>query len=449
MAKHHGRAVLGTLVALVVALSAAVYVTVATTGGTRRIRMGSHPRHDSSAAGTWVGAWAAAPVGGEPGTEANGMAGHSVRNVVHASAGGKSARITLSNLYGRSPLTITHASLALPAGDGTASAGAATMRRLTFAGSTTVIIPAGAQAVSDAVRLTIPHDSGVLVTTYSPTPSGPVTYHPRAQQVSYIAVGDHTEDTTGAPYTRQTPYWRYVTGLDVLGEEADGTVVAFGDSITDGITSTVNENHRWPDFFADRLRGALEDGRHLPRYSVVNEGISGNRLLTDGRGRPARNQSGLGRFGRDVLSRAGVEVVVIDLGINDILRGPEPAAPDGITAGLRALVRRAHARGLKAIGATLTPFRGHHGFTPAREAVRQRVNAQIRAGHVYDAVVDFDRALRDPHDPRRLRPAYDSGDHLHPNDPGYRTMAAAFDLRVLKDGGQVEPLPGAPGILAA
>ncbi|MEU3422190.1 SGNH/GDSL hydrolase family protein [Streptomyces murinus] len=435
-------ALLCALIALVVAVSAGIYVTAAAGDHTRGGTLADDRPHRGSAApvstGTWVGSWASAPVGGEPGTETAGLAGHSVRNVVHADAGGTSARITLSNLYGQTPLDITHATLALSAGDATAAADEDTMRRLTFGGATRVVIPAGEQVVSDAVHLLIPHDTDVLVTTYSPTPSGPVTYHPHAQQTSYVAAGDRTEDSTGAPYTQQTPYWRYLTALDVLSNEADGTVVVFGDSITDGITSTVGANRRWPDVLGDRLRSALAGGQRLPRYSVVNEGISGNQVLADGLGRPAENQSGLGRFGRDALSRTDVKVVVIDLGINDILRDPRLDGPDRILTGLRTLVREAHARGLKVVGATLMPFKGHRGWTPAREAVRQQINAEIRAGRVYDAVADFDKALRDPYDPRRLRPDYDSGDHLHPSDLGFATMAKVFDLRTLKGGGQAE-----------
>ncbi|MER6471020.1 SGNH/GDSL hydrolase family protein [Streptomyces collinus] len=443
MTKRHGYAVLSALAALVVVLSAVIYVTVAADDGTPRSSFaGDRPHRDSSVApastGTWVGSWSTAPAGGEPGTETAGLAGRSVRNVVHASTAGTSARITLSNLYGQSPLTISHASVALSAGDGSAAAAVETMRRLTFNGSGAVVIPAGGQVLSDVVRLTIPHDTDVLVTTYSPTPSGPVTYHPHAQQVSYVAQGDRTEDATGTPYTERTPYWRYVTALDVLSNEARGTVVVFGDSITDGITSTVGANRRWTDVLAGRLRTAVERGDGLPRYGVVNEGISGNQVLADGLGRPAENQSGLGRFGRDALSRTNAKVVVIDLGINDILRNPRLADPDKIVEGLRTLVRQAHARGLKVVGATLMPFEGHRGWTPAREAVRRQVNTRIRAGGVYDSVVDFDMSLRDPYDPRRLRPEYDSGDHLHPSDLGFARMGDVFDLTTLKGAAQTE-----------
>ncbi|CAM5636788.1 SGNH/GDSL hydrolase family protein [Streptomyces griseomycini] len=437
-AKH--RALLAAVVAAVVALSAAIYVGAAADDGTRsRGTLAGGPARDGDPAapastGTWVGSWAASPVGGEPGTELTGLAGRSVRNVVHTSAGGTGARVTLSNLYGQSPLTVTHASIAVSAGSGTAAALAGTMRPLTFTGDPTVVVPPGGQVTSDAVRVPVPQDGDVLVTTYSPVASGPVTYHRHARQVSYVADGEHTRDTTGTPYTGRSTVWRYLTALDVLSDESDGTVVVLGDSLTDGITSTTGGNNRWPDVLSDRLREALADGRDLPRHGVVNAGISGNQILADGLGRPPENPSGLNRFGRDVLGRTNVEVVVVALGVNDILRRPGTADPDRIVAGMNALVERAHARGLKAVGATLMPFGGHRGHTDAREAVRQRVNAEIRAGRVFDAVVDFDEALRDPYDPRRLRSDYDSGDHLHPSDKGYARMAEAFDLDDLEGG---------------
>ncbi|GAA2526756.1 MULTISPECIES: SGNH/GDSL hydrolase family protein [Streptomyces] len=438
------RALLAAIIAAIVALSATLYVGVASDGGTRKrdALAGGRAQNNNPAApastGTWVGSWATSPVGGEPGTEMTGLAGRSVRNVVHTSAGGTSARVTLSNLYGQSPLTVTHASIAVSADPGTATALAGTMRPLTFTGAPTVVIPAGGQVTSDAVRITVPQDGDVLVTTYSPTESGPVTYHPHARQVSYVAHGEHTRDTTGTPYTERSTVWRYLTALDVLSNESEGTVVVLGDSLTDGITSTTGANNRWPDVLSDRLRAALEAGRDVPRHSVVNGGISGNQILADGLGRPPENPSGLNRFGRDVLGRPNVRVVVVVLGVNDILRRPGTADPDRIVAGMNALVEQAHARGLKVVGATLMPFGGHRGHTDAREAVRQRINAEIRAGRVFDAVVDFDKALRDPYDPRRLRSDYDSGDHLHPSDRGYTRMAEVFDLDDLKGGAPAE-----------
>jgi lysophospholipase L1-like esterase len=437
MTRRHGYALLAAIIAVIVAMSTAIYVGVAADSGTRdRTSLsGSRPARPSAApasAGVWVGSWSASPVGAEPGTRTEGLTGRSVRNVVHASVGGTSARVTLSNLYGRTALTITHASIALAAGTETAAASAGTMRPLTFAGSTTVVIAAGGQALSDAVALAVPAGSDVLVTTYSPTLSGPVTYHPTARQTSYAGEGDLTQDETGTAYTEQVDRWRYLTALDVLSGEADGTVVAFGDSLTDGKNSTANANARWPDYLNLRLRTALAAGRDLPRYSVVNAGIGGNQVLSDARGRPLENQAGIRRFRRDVLDRPNVKIVVIDLGINDILRTPGTVDPQKILTGLRVLVRQAHARGIKVVGATLMPVGRRTTMTEAREGVRQTINAEIRSGKVYDAVVDFDKALRDPYDPRRLRAMYDSGDRLHPNDKGYERMADTFDLDYLK-----------------
>lgn len=442
MTKRHGYALLAAVLAVVVVLSGAIYIGVAADdgSGTRTDVASGRTSHNSAApasTGTWVGAWSASPAGAEPGTEADGMAGRSVRNVVHAAVGGTGARITLSNLYGQQPLALAHATIAVAAADNDAAAAADTMRRLTFGGATAVVIPAGGQVMSDAVRVRVPRGADLLVTTYSPTPSGPVTYHPMARQLSYIAQGDRTEDVSGTSYTEQTPYWRYLTAVDVLSDEATGTVVVLGDSLTDGVTSTVGANRRWPDVLAERLRASAGTGE-TPRYSVVNQGISGNQILAAGLGRPADNPSGLSRFGRDVLDRTNVKAVVIDLGVNDILRNPRQVDPRTITAGLRTLVRQAHARGLRVVGATLMPFQGHRGYSPQREAVREAVNAEIRAGKVYDAVVDFDAALRDPYNPRRLRTEYDSGDHLHPSDRGFRRMAEVFDLQQLKGSAPAE-----------
>ncbi|MGW6527252.1 SGNH/GDSL hydrolase family protein [Streptomyces venezuelae] len=439
MTKRHGYALLAAVLAVIVVISAAIYVGVAGTddGSKDTISAGpSGPRNSAAPAssGTWVGSWSASPAGSEPGTERKGFAGRSIRNVVHTSVGGSSARITLSNLYGTTPLSITHASIALASASNNPAAAAGTLRRLTFNGNTSVVIPPGAQVMSDAARLRVPHDADLLVTTYSPTPSGPVTYHPHARQISYVAEGDRTEDQLGDAYTEQSPYWRYLSAVDVLSNETDGTVVVFGDSITDGISSTMGANRRWTDVLADRLRE--ESG--APRYGVVNQGISGNRILSDGLGNPAINPSGLSRFDRDVLSRTGVKAVVIALGVNDILRNPHQNDPDRIVEGLRELTRQAHTRGLRVVGATLMPFGGHRGYEPALESVRQAVNEQIRSGRVFDEFVDFDRALRDPYDPRKLRARYDSGDHLHPSDAGFRRMAETFNLSHLKGSAAAE-----------
>lgn len=428
MTKSVGYALLAGLAAVVVLISTAIFVGVGGSGGT-----GSSPHSPRNSAapavsGQWVGTWSASAAAAEPGT-LDGYAGMSIRNVIHTSVGGSSARIQLSNLYGTRPLAITHATIAVAATPNNPTAAAGTMRRLTFGERTSVVIPAGGAITSDPVRLSVPHDADLLVTTYSPAPSGPVTYHPYARQTSYLARGDRAADDTGAAFTEQSPYWRYLTGVDVWSNEAKGSVVVVGDSITDGITSTAGANHRWTDFLAERLRE--EPG--APRLGVLNQGISGNRLLIDGsRYSPNNGPSVLTRLDRDALSRTGVKAVIVEIGLNDLFKTPRQFDPNKLVAGMRKVVKQAHARGLRVIGSTLTPFGGHRGYSVRMDNVRQEVNRQIRAGNVYDEVVDFDKALRDPAAPHRLLPAYDSGDHLHPSDEGYKAMARAVDLKQLK-----------------
>ncbi|MEV8309420.1 SGNH/GDSL hydrolase family protein [Streptomyces flavidovirens] len=421
MTKRNGYALLAALAAVVVLISGAVFAGATLGGHGSDDDTQARPRTPLRSAApatsaSWIGTWSTAPAFAEPGTE-QGFPGRSLRNVVHTSIGGTSARITLSNLFGVQPLHITHASIAVAATPGAPTAANGTMRRLHFGGSPSVVVPPGGQVVSDPAPLNVPYDADLLVTTYSPTPSGPVTHHPRARQTSYVAEGDRTEDPLGDAYTGQTPYWRYLTAVDVLSGKAEGAVVVIGDSITDGVTSTAGANRRWTDVLADRLDG---------RYGVLNSGISGNRLLSDGTG-----PSGLARFDRDVLSRSGAKAVVVVLGINDILRPPHELDAARITAGLEQLARQARARGLRVVGSTIMPFEGTRAHTPQLEAVRDRVNEAIRTRRIFDAVVDFDQALRDPYAPDRLLPAYDSGDHLHPSDEGYRRMGTAFDIASL------------------
>ncbi|GAA2217643.1 SGNH/GDSL hydrolase family protein [Streptomyces aculeolatus] len=417
MTNRTGYAVLAALVAVVALLVAGVH---AVTG-----RAAAPP---PPGAGGGAGAAAPAACAAEPGTR-DGFAGTSIRNVVHTSIGGARARIQLSNEYGDTPLTLTRASVAVAAGAGAPAAQPETMRPLTFAGTDAVTIPAGRTVTSDPVRLRVPADTDLLVTTYAPAPGGPVTYHPHALQTSYLAAGDHTRDTEGAAYDREFRSWRYVTAVDVWSEHAAGTVAVLGDSLTDGTTSTPDANRRWTDYLALRLRE--EPG--APRYGVLNLGISGNRVLTDGGAEfPNNGPSGLNRLDRDVLSRTGVKAVVVELGINDILKSPRTADADAIVAGLRETARHSRDRGLRVLGATLMPFRGHPAYTPRAERVRQEVNERIRAGGVFDAVLDFDAAVRDPDRPARLHPAYDSGDHLHLTDLGYHEMALTLDPADLK-----------------
>ncbi|MFE7568113.1 SGNH/GDSL hydrolase family protein [Streptomyces sp. NPDC057539] len=437
MTRHRGFALLGALVT-VVALVCGVIITgyglldsgtradrggSADTSGDPRTR-GSTPMGTAApaSADNWTGTWAAAPAGAEPGAPV-GYPGRSIRNVVHTSLGGSKVRITLSNLYSPTPLLIGTATVAVGVGGGGPEAVAGTMRQLTFGRRAAVTVPPGGQIVSDPVALRVPYDSDLLVTLHTPRAGGPVTYHRHALQTSYLADGDRTRDLDATAYAPSRKVWRYLTAVDVLNPEARGAVVAFGDSITDGVGSGYDANRRWPDVLAARLRD-----QHI---GVLNEGIGGNRVLADGSSL-GNGASGLARFQRDVLDRAGAKVVVIDLGVNDILRGRE-TDPARITAGLRELAQRAKARGLRVIGSTLTPFGAYGGYNATTESVRDRVNEEIRSGRVFDEVVDFDKVIRDPYAPDRIRPVYDSGDGLHPSDAGYRVMGRYLSPRLLAE----------------
>lgn len=373
----------------------------------------------------WVGSWGASPCSGI--TEL-GSAALTVRNIVHTSLGGPEIRIRLSNAFGTSPLTLTQVTAALPVSPG--SAQAQSMLAVTFGGQETATIPAGAEAVSDPVRLAVPPETDLLVSVAVPADSGPATFHLHATQVNYVAAGDdHAADLAATAYTKTTSSWFYVIGVDVRAPAAPGTVATLGDSITDGVTSTVGADHRWPDYLARRLLALPAD----QQCGVVNQGISGNRVLLDGSAAgsstAAAGQSAVARLQRDVLSRTGVRTLIVFEGINDLIWLPNQLNPAAITDGLEQIVRQAHAVGVRVIGATITPAGGYAGgFDAQQEATRQSVNAWIRDGRAYDAVADFDAVLRDPANPQQIAPGYDSGDHLHPNDSGYLALADSLKL---------------------
>jgi lysophospholipase L1-like esterase len=359
----------------------------------------------------WTGSWESAPSG-----TAAALPGAAVRNVVHLSVGGRAVRVRLSNRFGSAPLRLGAVTVALRAAGPGALPG--TLRVATFGGARTVTVPPGEDTVTDPVPLPVRPAADLLVTVATPGDDGPATFHRTALQTSYIAPrgAGRAADEDGAAYTTTVGCWYYVTGVDVLGP-VTGSVVAFGDSLTDGDGSTPDTNRRWPDRLADRLRA--------DRLGVLNAGISGNRLLRDGAG-----PSALARLDADALDRTGVRVLVVLEGINDIKGVPTADDVSAYAAAYRTLVARAHARGVRVVGVTLTPYRGFPAYTAAREAVRQRVNAFIRTGGVFDAVADADAALRDPAEPTRLLPAYDPGDHLHFNDTGMARLAGLV-LRAL------------------
>jgi lysophospholipase L1-like esterase len=357
------------------------------------------------------------------------LSGQTVREIVRTSVGGRHMRVQLSNRYGSAPLQIGAVRVARAAADGTAIE--ATSRALTFNGRTAVTVPPGAPVLSDPVELAVPPLTRLAVSTYLPGTVPLATFHWGTQQTAHIGTGDLTANARFVPAQALTGRL-FLTGVLVDASPGAHTVIAFGDSITDGNGSTPGADRRWPDALAQRLadRG----------IAVVNAGISGARLLQDKMGANA-----LARFGQDVLDQPGPKTVIVMLGINDIGWPGSPFAPkeravqaDDVIAGYQQLISLARLHHVRILGATLppfegalqgTPFEGH--FSPAKERVRQEINRWIRQAGAFDAVIDADAVLRDPARPQRLLPAFDSGDHLHPGDAGYQALAAAIDLKQL------------------
>ncbi|MFI9723384.1 SGNH/GDSL hydrolase family protein [Streptomyces sp. NPDC052396] len=382
----------------------------------------------------WSSAWSAAVQRPSSGFAENwaerGFDHHSVRQVVRLTGGGTALRIRLSNRYGAEPLTVRSATVALSAGGAAVKPG--TVRELAFAGDASVWIPAGAETMTDLVELTVEPFASVAVTLYFDGPTGPSTFHAQAWTDSYRAAGDHTADPGGEHFAEVTRSWYYLSDVEVADVgPVQEAVVAFGDSLTDGFGSTVGTNHRYPDALAERLAAS---GR---RWAVLNQGIGGNLTLHDS---PWFGERGLGRFERDVLAKPGVRSVIVQLGLNDIgfsevdlpTYRPNPeVSPEQLIAGYRELIERAHARGVRVIGATITPFKGSEYFTARAEAKRLAVNEWIRTSGAYDAVADFAAVLAAPGDRELLNPAYDFGDRKHPGDAGFRLMAEAVDLAAL------------------
>lgn len=386
----------------------------------------------------WIGTWAASPSPQLTNAEmrkANlDFDNQTIREIAHISLGGETLRIRLSNAYGKSPVEVGAAHIALH------RKGSATVpgsdRALTFAGHASVSIPTDAPVLSDPVELKTPAGAELVVSIYMPKPTTGAGIHYAAQQTSYIGTGDLTQAASMDGATSITS-WVFLTGVDVVSPESAGTVVAFGDSITDGARSTVDANRRWPDILAGRLL-AQHDTQEI---AVVDTGIGGNRILHDASANVAFGVNALARFDRDVLSEPGVKYVIVLEGINDIGH-PNSSAPasenvtaEEIIAGLKQLIARAHVHGLKVFGATLTPFEGtvYSGYyTPEKEIKRKAVNEWIRTGKAFDGVIDFDNAIRDPSHPGRMLPGYDGGDHLHPSDAGYKAMGEAIDLTLFK-----------------
>jgi lysophospholipase L1-like esterase len=374
----------------------------------------------------WVGTWASAPLLDAHAKPADqlvtpGTTGATLREVVHVSIGGETLRVRFSNLYGTDPLVIGAAQIAQTLKGASVVAGSG--KPLTFHGQASVSIPPGALVVSDGVPFKFAPLSDLTVSFYLPSPSGPITEHQLGNATSYHAPGNVVaNDTLETPTTLTS--WEYLNGIDTLASADTGAVITIGDSITDGAKSTIDTNQRWPDELARRLQGDPKY-RHL---AVLNEAISGNKILLDGAGPNA-----LARFDRDVIAQSGAKYLLILEGINDI--GRLHSVPDGATAAdlifaLNQMIVRAHAHGIAVIGCTLTPYHGAGYYTENGEAIRKAVNDWIRTSGAFDGFVDLEAAVRDPNHPDTLLPADDPGDHLHPNDAGYKVMGDAIDLKL-------------------
>lgn len=384
----------------------------------------------------WVGAWSAASSVPGPANQVPfaGFADQSVRSIVRTSISGESVRIRLANTFGDRHLAIGRASLALPEA-GTpqrTDVDASTVVPVTFGGEPSVLIPTGSEALSDPVPIRVAALQELVVTLYLPDPTGPPTFHNVASAHTYVGAGDLTADPSGGGFTGFRTNIYFLSGVEVHTHRSLGSIVVIGDSIADGAYSTFNGYDRWTDQLAERLQaerplGPIELG-------VLNQGISGNQLTHDGSevgaGAPALGPNALSRLDRDVFGQAGERVVFFCVGINDIQLSGDPA--DRVINGLKQAAAQLREAGLVAVGCTMTPFEGYQNWSAEKEAVRQEVNAYLRDTTDFHAVIDFDAVVRDPAVPTRLRPEFDSGDHIHPNPAGYTAMGNAIPLNLMR-----------------
>jgi len=399
------------------------------------ICVASSPFAQRAAADNWVATWTTALVARPavlPPPAPNAAAvnpppltpnDQTLRQIVRTSIAGTRARVVFANTFGTAPVTIGGASLALH--DKDLDIVTSSLRKLTVNGASSFRIPAGAMLLSDPVDLQIPARTELAVDIFVPDDLGsgtsPITMHAGANQTSYVTAGNHVGEAAfgGGAITRS---WFLISRVEVAAAPRAGAIAAFGDSITDGTRSTPDTNNRWPDHLARRLPAG---------FAMMNVAIAGNRVLNEGNFNAGINA--LARFDRDVLAQPGVTHVIVMEGINDI--GAANAAVDELIAAHRQMVERAHARGLKIYGATLTPYEGAAYFSAEGEAKRKALNQWIRTSGVYDAVIDFEAVVRDPAAPTKIKAEFDSGDHLHPNDAGYKAMGESIDLSLFKPAG--------------
>ncbi|MFC0135414.1 hypothetical protein CR105_14660 [Massilia eurypsychrophila] len=380
----------------------------------------------------WVGTFGKAPAGPPQDVDTQVLTNQTVRLVAHTSVGGNRVRIRLSNEMGTTALQIGAASVALRQGSTGYQIVAGSNRALTFGGAASVTIPPGAPVLSDPVNLSFSALADLAISIHLPASTRLTTVHPNALQTVYISTAGNYTGGGAFPLSRATWWWPFLTEVQVAGTGA--AIVALGDSITDGSRGTNDSNNRWPDWLARRLQGTPDSGGINATLGVVNRGISGNRLFTSTTLGSLAGRSGLERFDRDVLATGGVRYLIMALGINDIgyASSSSPMTAATFISGYRQVIARAHARGIAVIGATLGPFQGSGYYSASKDTVRQAINNWIRTTTELDGVIDFDRALQNPSNPLALRPGYDSGDRLHPNNYGYQAMGNAISLELFR-----------------
>jgi len=363
---------------------------------------------------SWTGTWAVSPMRDDKGA---GFERQTLRQIVHSSVGGQRARIQISNLFGTQPLTIADVHIAERSTG--SSIIESTDRVVQFGGLFSMIVQPGSTAISDPIDFQVPRLADVAISIYLPDPTGPPTFHPSGFQTSYVVDGDVTGSTSIA-HAKTTQSYYFLVNLDIQDRAVRGSVVTLGASITDGYNSSADANRRWPNDLAQRL---LKSGVNI---GVLNQGISGNRLLAAGAGDSAET-----RFDRDALGQPGVRWVILsDDPINDLGSTKPPPTGEQLIAGLKRMIARAHEKRIKFICSTLTPYQGAGYWTPAGEAAREEINVFLRnPTSGCDGVIDQDAATHDPAQPTRFLPAYDSGDHLHPNESGLQAIANAVDLQ--------------------
>jgi lysophospholipase L1-like esterase len=385
----------------------------------------------------WVATWGASPAP-QLADEAQmreaklEFENQTLREIVHVSIGGKTLRVRLSNAFGKEGVEIGAVHVAVRGKESGLVPGSD--HALTFGGRPGVTIPANALVLSDPVKLEVPDAADLAISVFVPHKALGGGVHYSAQQTSYVAAGDATSAASLEAPTK-IGSWVFLTSVEVEAPETASTVVAFGDSITDGARSTTDANHRWPDILAGRLLAEHK------KVAVIDAGIGGNRILHDAMSNVRFGVSALARFDRDVLAQAGVKYLIILEGINDLghagtsAPASETVSAEDLIAGMKQMIERAHEHGIKVFGATVTPFEGTSFpgyFTPEKEVKRKALNEFIRNGHAFDGVIDFEKAVRDPQNPDRILAGYDGGDHLHPGDAGYKAMGEAIDLKLFK-----------------